>query len=212
MSSHTATVEALTAEVRVLKVGSRQVTMSVFNQLDFADLDDVEVFGRVRTRDEISGSVNLVGMHMTTGCLVRTGASRPDWTADEGPESFYHWIFHTYYSKTKPDSFVVAESNSRRLLWKSKSIVSTGCPNWTDFRGKYPNIVWANLNQSERTVYDWLRAENDYVNHSGAHCNLKDLRIDWQEIADLELKLVLEAQSVYENALSKPLIVLAGLR
>lgn len=32
--STTATVETLTAEVRALMVGSRQVTMSVYNQLD----------------------------------------------------------------------------------------------------------------------------------------------------------------------------------
>ena len=42
-----ATVELLTAEVRVLMVGSRQVTMSVFNQLDVVHPDCVEPFGRV---------------------------------------------------------------------------------------------------------------------------------------------------------------------
>jgi hypothetical protein len=36
-ASKTATVETLTAEVRVLMVGSRQVTMSVYGQLDFID-------------------------------------------------------------------------------------------------------------------------------------------------------------------------------
>ena len=33
----TATVETLTAEVRVLMVGSRQVTLSVYNQLDMPE-------------------------------------------------------------------------------------------------------------------------------------------------------------------------------
>jgi hypothetical protein len=42
-----ATVEALTAQVRVLMVGSRQITLSVYWQLDDVDPDEVEIFGRV---------------------------------------------------------------------------------------------------------------------------------------------------------------------
>jgi hypothetical protein len=41
----TATVETLTAEVRVLMVGSRQVTMSMFKQLDFRPVGEIDVFG-----------------------------------------------------------------------------------------------------------------------------------------------------------------------
>lgn len=43
----TATVETLTAEVRVLMVGNRQVTLSVYRQLDEVDLMEIEPFGRV---------------------------------------------------------------------------------------------------------------------------------------------------------------------
>lgn len=43
----TATVETLTAEVRVLMVGNRQVTLSVYRQLDKVDLMEIEPFGRV---------------------------------------------------------------------------------------------------------------------------------------------------------------------
>jgi hypothetical protein len=46
-ASKTATVETLTAEVRVLMVGSRQVTLSVYGQLDTAEYEDAELFGRV---------------------------------------------------------------------------------------------------------------------------------------------------------------------
>lgn len=55
MSVNTANVETLTAEVRVLMVGSRQVTLSVARQLDYYELlyDDEVLeftpFGRVRT-------------------------------------------------------------------------------------------------------------------------------------------------------------------
>ncbi len=47
--THAANVEVLTAEVRVLMVGSRQVTLSVARQLDEVKPDDVTPFGRVRT-------------------------------------------------------------------------------------------------------------------------------------------------------------------
>ena len=50
---HEATVEVLTAEVRVLQVGRRQVTLSVVRQLDWADPADVKPFGRVRTSDNL---------------------------------------------------------------------------------------------------------------------------------------------------------------
>ena len=44
-----ARVDVLTAEVRVLVVGSRQITLSVYGQLDYAVSDDGLVpFGRVR--------------------------------------------------------------------------------------------------------------------------------------------------------------------
>jgi hypothetical protein len=44
----TAAVEVLTAEVRVLMVGSRQVTLSVARQLDIASPAEIEAFGRIR--------------------------------------------------------------------------------------------------------------------------------------------------------------------
>jgi len=49
MSQHEATVEVLTAEVRVLMVGSRQITLSVVRQLDKADPGEIKPFGRIRT-------------------------------------------------------------------------------------------------------------------------------------------------------------------
>lgn len=71
MTSTTATVETLTAEVRVLKVGSRQVTMSVYNQLDYAGYDETELFGRVHPRDRDPEYAYLVGMNRKDGTLVR---------------------------------------------------------------------------------------------------------------------------------------------
>lgn len=70
--SKTATVETLTAEVRVLMVGSRQITLSVYAQLDSVDFDEIEPFGRVRPRDSRLDYIYLVGRHRQTNVLVRS--------------------------------------------------------------------------------------------------------------------------------------------
>jgi hypothetical protein len=75
MSEHTATVEVLTAEVRVLMVGSRQVTMSVYNQLDGVRCDDIEAFGRVSPPRADEGFIYVVGRSnepLMSGTLVRS--------------------------------------------------------------------------------------------------------------------------------------------
>ena len=69
-----ATVEVLTAEVRTLMVGARQITLSVYRQLDEVAMRDVEVFGRVNVPP------GLVGRDRRTGALVSChfeGASFP---------------------------------------------------------------------------------------------------------------------------------------
>lgn len=57
----TATIETLTAEVRTLVLGSRQITLSVAKQLDIIPLARLSVFGRVRIskdRDYVIGADN----------------------------------------------------------------------------------------------------------------------------------------------------------
>lgn len=73
----TATVQTLTAEVRVLQVGSRQVTLSVFRQLDSVPYDDLEPFGRVRDGGR-PHSIEVVGRHNGTGALVRSAVVDPE--------------------------------------------------------------------------------------------------------------------------------------
>jgi hypothetical protein len=67
-----ARVQVLTAEVQTLVVGSRQVTLSVFWQLDRVDPLAVEPFGRVQPRDADRGFIWVVGRHAGTGALVRS--------------------------------------------------------------------------------------------------------------------------------------------
>lgn len=68
---HDATVKTLTAEVRVLMVGSRQVTLSVYGQLDQVDYAEIEPFGRVNPRGE-DDYLCIVGRSKRDGTLVRS--------------------------------------------------------------------------------------------------------------------------------------------
>jgi len=62
-----AVVKVLRAEVRVLSVGSRQITASVARQLDEVDLSKMEPWGRVSLG---SGARHVIGRHKGTGALV----------------------------------------------------------------------------------------------------------------------------------------------
>lgn len=64
----TATVSTLEARVHVLLVGNRQVTVSVFNQLDWVHSDRIKLMGRVNGRD---GTEWAIGKDKRDGCLVR---------------------------------------------------------------------------------------------------------------------------------------------
>jgi len=62
----TATVETLTAEVRVLMVGSRQVTMSVAKQLDHCEYHEMEPMGRVHLTKR---GLEVLGRRRSDGAL-----------------------------------------------------------------------------------------------------------------------------------------------
>jgi len=75
MTTTAARVELLTAEVRVLMVGSRQVTLSVYGQLDTVKPGEIEPFGRVRPRAADPGWIYVVGCsarRADAGTLVRS--------------------------------------------------------------------------------------------------------------------------------------------
>lgn len=94
-----ATVNTLTASVHVLQVGSRQVTLSVYRQLDHVDIDLIEPMGRVNENRLFHHRYNqpillhgfeVVGAHIDDGSLVRAiildspvpvgGVTRNGWT------------------------------------------------------------------------------------------------------------------------------------
>lgn len=68
----TATIETLTAEVRVLMVGSRQITMSVYGQLDVVNAEEIQPFGRVGPSRAEWWELWVIGRNVATGDLVRS--------------------------------------------------------------------------------------------------------------------------------------------
>ena len=78
-------VQVLTAEVRTLVVGARQVTMSVYEQLDTVPPGEIEPFGRVSPRRATDRTIWVVGRHATTGALVSSYTlRRPGSLGDNG--------------------------------------------------------------------------------------------------------------------------------
>lgn len=79
--SEIATVEVLTAEVKALMVGSRQVTLSVFRQLDWMTIEEIKIFGRVNDEKELRhlprDTLCVVGADKH-GNLCRAYAFRPE--------------------------------------------------------------------------------------------------------------------------------------
>ncbi len=122
MASTTATVETLTAEVRVLMVGSRQVTLSVARQLDWCDLSEMEPFGRVRIGD----STSLIGKHRETGVLVNAilekRASTPSICAEDLNRDGIT-VCNTLYSKYLAviQGYFFCDFNRRKIK------IETGC-------------------------------------------------------------------------------------
>lgn len=68
-------VEVLTAEVRVLQVGSRPVTLSTARQLDFADPSEIRPFGRVRIETKPAKNLIEVIGAADDGALARSSAT-----------------------------------------------------------------------------------------------------------------------------------------
>jgi hypothetical protein len=67
----TATVETLTASVKTLMVGARQVTLTIFKQLDVVGYHEMTPFGRVSPQGHETDWATLVGRRNVSGELVR---------------------------------------------------------------------------------------------------------------------------------------------
>lgn len=98
MNSTTATVETLTAEVRVLMVANRQITLSVARQLDRIDwpwgdppLSEFTPFGRVRTGSRVTATRRLNGRPLVVDSS-RHDCVDGQWTEDFQTDAFVEVI------------------------------------------------------------------------------------------------------------------------
>lgn len=67
-------VESLTAEIRVLQVGSKPIALSAARQLDSVDPSEIKPFGRVRIDPKpATGLIEVIGS--VNGILARSSAS-----------------------------------------------------------------------------------------------------------------------------------------
>jgi hypothetical protein len=188
-ASKTATVETLTAEVRVLMVGSRQVTLSVYGQLDWAEYEDMEAFGRVNPRGAEYGYIYFVGRHRENGSLVR-GSIPASKSAIQGENRDLWRAIGDCGSKGERLSEFIKQHHDGRSYRCSKEDHS----------------------QCEISVYDsaggkWKRRQIDEVQTDVQR--LRDQAAELQRIGDQEIA---EALALAATAAALPLIVLAGLR
>jgi hypothetical protein len=207
MTTDTATVETLTAEVRVLMVGKRQVTLSVYRQLDKVPFADTEPFGRVQeSKDRDAATVATVGRD-ATGNLVASIVRRPSWfSGDDAPDSFNHWLYHTRPNVDRGQWVEVRrDDDGHRLMWRVRPAPSD-CP--TDAKPEWRR----GLGEDEFAVQKWLHAEYEYRSRAGHYCDLSALEVDWRADAQAEFTDLLTQQQKFDQAKALPLIVLAGLR
>lgn len=223
----TATVETLTAEVRALHVGQKQITLSVAKQLDRCSYEQLEPFGRVRTgrKDERDpdheSSIEVVGRHRQTGALV--WAYGPALWPMAAPVAWDHWIVHHEASTgVRQRAYTVAIEGIHHVTWERPRNGTQGiqdslhrdCPDNPHQRARNPHDWETDRAAHEQweTAHRWLTAEWAHHRQIGDHCDMAALRSAWEAAAHEELadrtaqaKLVAEIDAL-------PLIVLAGLR
>jgi hypothetical protein len=212
-----ASVEVLSAEVRVLQVGNGQLTRGMYRQLDEAAPRRFEPFGRVKDnkrrpkdrwpltgRDSGTG-VLLIGRDTETGALVRYHAQPPDWSATDGPEAFAHWMRHwaqlngtfiTYHR-----GYEVAKYQGLAIHWMVSYRDICAAPEAWHVRDKAPDSV----RQLDRVRQLELRQQRCTV-------DLDELERQWREKANLELAAMLDKQAKHDEFKALPLIVLARLK
>jgi hypothetical protein len=199
-TTESASAKVLSAKIRVLEVGSGQITMSVYRQLDAVSLERFEPFGRVKDNKLKSGegALHLVGRDTRTGALVRYDVQPlpTEWPTRAAPSEFVHWQIHTKNDISYPCP--VAESpNGRHVLWTR---TSPNCPN--DYR-------W-HISQKKPRVAPWDRFLDWYVKRERGPCtvDLDKLKRAWRAEAKAQLAEILKREAEYEAFATLPLIVL----
>jgi|SRR5215472_14499324 len=204
-AAKTATVEVLTAEVRVLMVGARQVTLSVARQLDAVALEDIEPFGRIRTREH---EYAVIGKERTGVLVVATYEPKPGIPRLEvtGITGCAHWQappsgYHRLVFEGKP--FLIWREQVRDCTVHAKAAAPP-----------LPTAPPSPSSTAERAAYDaalqaWHREHEAFA---AARC------ATWQASPETTrtIAAALARWTAYVAACARavdlPLIVLAGLR
>jgi len=183
-----AEIITVTAEVRVVMVGSRQITMSVANQLDWIDWQDIDPMGRVSMKDEDA----ILGRNPENDALVLAS-------------------FEPSPSYELPANVVVGRFCSYRRQEANRTVGGDALR----VRVLPGNLLPCGRHESERHVYTpcarpwelmWLEGETT-VYATPTLSALKRLGpglIDWKHAEEMSSK--------YQSLLELPLLVLAGLR
>lgn len=186
----TATVETLTAEVRVLMVGNRQITRSIARQLDQIPLRDLTPFGRVRLDDHD---------HTVIG-------SDPN-----GTLAVAHYIPGLKQDDTVYPGFPTGEITACRCLSYTEL---GGAYRFTDPEGLRFDLVLPSYKVRESTCWDYPRVT---LHEIGSElCAPKLSEMAKAAISHFEPLFVRGAPDdetpLHVKADAMPLIVLAGLR
>lgn len=211
MSNETATVEALTAEVRVLMVGNRQITQSVAKQLDRVSLDGMEMFGRVRIADDL----HIIGRRLDASDLVLT---KDSWiTFRKSP----HWAAFIEQNSRFIHACNVDRRN-RAMLFKIDDIPCE--VDWENVHCDHTHYkLWRKVHdQWAIDKHEWWTQHKSLTakfpvpepEMHAAHSwipNPDDYH-DARQQAVAQLNEANRRHELYETAQNLPLIVLAGLR
>lgn len=181
-----ATVEVLTAEVRTLMIGNRQVTQSVFNQLDMVASTEIEPFGRVNVRGASDKQVTVVGRDLRDGSLVASTAFDNSGTRVKFTVSFGRWLV------------------LRSTRWSG---------NWLRIleQGGYEAIVDDVILEDPIGEPDLARCDEDVPPGKWRYVDA-DARVRVQAEAAAAIEARVAERLRYKEWAALPLIVLAGLR
>jgi hypothetical protein len=202
VNSNTATVETLTAQVRVLVVGKRQVTKSVYQQLDWCSIEGLKPMGRVNVGD--THDIEVVGAELDTGELVRGGMNEPSRVL-RAPECFQHYAFHRGIDR-------IVSPAMGLTCWADMVDPAIG--------GSYVDWARADSDPSHVPVYESekaclaqpLRHTDWKAWRRGDACNMDALREKTLYRLALADERFEQGCAQYDALADLPLIVLAGLR
>jgi hypothetical protein len=204
-----ATVRTLTAEVKVLMVGNRQVTLSVYRQLDAVRPDQIEPFGRVSdSQDHPTISMGrgyerqvtnptevfVVGRSIDTGALVRSRMEKPE-IYEGSPQSVSHEEWGAWCNQQHKPS----DKHKWTTAWLSFLLGGNKFCTFemlTDECTQHEGLEWFTRHTYPALSIEMLAVVKDKVTREG------------QEI----LARFALAQERYVEWCALPLIVLAGLR